>query len=132
VAQVWRAQVGRVPLLLLDTNISANSPEDQDITTSFTAATETYASGRRSCSASAAIGPSVRSHDAYVCHMNEGHSAFQCLERIRCTMLKEHVDFTAARELCIAGNVFTRTPQCQPALTSSQGADDKVLQRLRL
>ncbi|RMF35265.1 MAG: alpha-glucan family phosphorylase, partial [Chloroflexi bacterium] len=30
-AQVWRAQVGRVPLFLLDTNIPENRPEDQDI-----------------------------------------------------------------------------------------------------
>jgi starch phosphorylase len=31
-AQVWRAQVGRVPLYLLDTDLEANSPEDRAVT----------------------------------------------------------------------------------------------------
>src|SRR5262249_57994673 len=31
-AQIWRAQVGRVALYLLDTNVAKNSPPDQDIT----------------------------------------------------------------------------------------------------
>src|ERR1039457_3765579 len=31
-AQIWRVQVGRVPLYLLDTNIDANVPEDRDVT----------------------------------------------------------------------------------------------------
>src|SRR5208283_4231984 len=31
-AQIWRVQVGRVPLYLLDTNLAENRPEDRDIT----------------------------------------------------------------------------------------------------
>jgi len=30
--KVWRAQVGRIPLYLLDTNLPENSPADREIT----------------------------------------------------------------------------------------------------
>ena len=42
--------------------------------------------------------------------MNEGHSAFLALERIRYSMGKFGIDPGAARELTSAGNVFTTTP----------------------
>ena len=42
-----------------------------------------------------------------VCHMNEGHSAFLALERIRFSMGKFGIDAGAARELTSAGNIFT-------------------------
>jgi hypothetical protein len=32
VAHIWRAQVGRVPLFLLDTNVAENEPAERDIT----------------------------------------------------------------------------------------------------
>src|SRR5438132_6403324 len=42
-----------------------------------------------------------------VCHMNEGHSAFCGLERIRLLMEEHGLDFAAAREAVTAGTVFT-------------------------
>jgi glycogen phosphorylase len=42
-----------------------------------------------------------------VCHMNEGHSAFCGLERIRLMMEEYHLDFAAAREAVMAGTTFT-------------------------
>ena len=42
-----------------------------------------------------------------VCHMNEGHSAFLALERIRMAMEERHLAFDEARECTAAGNVFT-------------------------
>src|SRR5205823_5106874 len=42
-----------------------------------------------------------------VCHMNEGHSAFLSLERIRLMMEEYRLDFAAAREAVTAGNCFT-------------------------
>jgi len=42
-----------------------------------------------------------------VCHMNEGHSAFSGLERIRAYMEEHNVDFATAREAVTAGTVFT-------------------------
>src|ERR1700736_622644 len=42
-----------------------------------------------------------------VCHMNEGHSAFCGLERIRLMMEENNLDFATAREAVIAGTCFT-------------------------
>src|SRR5207249_5644318 len=42
-----------------------------------------------------------------VCHMNEGHSAFCGLERIRVLMEEGHLDFPTAREAVVAGTCFT-------------------------
>src|SRR5205085_6849261 len=42
-----------------------------------------------------------------VCHMNEGHSAFSGLDRIRLLMEENGLDFAAAKEAIIAGTCFT-------------------------
>jgi starch phosphorylase len=84
-AQVWRAQVGRIPLYLLDTNIAANQHiEDRDITNQLYGGDremrlkQEILLGIGGYRALKALGlePSVY-------HMNEGHSAFLALERIR-------------------------------------------------
>src|SRR5436190_7419908 len=49
-----------------------------------------------------------------VCHMNEGHSAFCGLERIRILMEEQNLDFSSAREAVAAGSCFT-TPTPVPA-----------------
>ncbi|MGQ9631739.1 MAG: glycosyltransferase family 1 protein [bacterium] len=108
VAQVWRMQVGRVPLFLLDTNIPANTPEDRDITD------ELYGGDlemRIKQEILLGIG-GIRALDALgirptVCHMNEGHSAFLALERIRILMEENGLSFPEAREAAAAGNIFT-------------------------
>jgi starch phosphorylase len=111
-AQVWRAQVGRVPLFLLDTNIPANSRQDQDITD------ELYGGDlemRIQQEIMLGIG-GIRALEAVgirptVCHLNEGHSAFLALERIRILMGEQGrqgtLSFAEAREAASAGNVFT-------------------------
>jgi starch phosphorylase len=107
-AQVWRAQVGRVPLYLLDTNIPANSPEDQDIT-------DQLYGGDREMRIKQEIMLGIGGYRALhavglepqVCHMNEGHSAFMALERCRRLMSEQGMSFAEAREATIAGTVFT-------------------------
>ncbi|MFB0547037.1 MAG: alpha-glucan family phosphorylase, partial [Anaerolineae bacterium] len=107
-AQVWQADVGRVPLFLFDTNISQNSREDQDITD------ELYGGDlelRIQQEIILGIG-GIRVLDAIglcptVCHMNEGHSAFLAIERIRTMMEKHNLSFAEAREATATGNVFT-------------------------
>lgn len=108
VAQIWRAQVGRVPLYLLDTNIPANSRIDQDITDQlYGGDTELRVQqemvlGIGGYHALEALGltPSVY-------HMNEGHSAFLALERIRRMMETRQLSFAEAREAACAGLIFT-------------------------
>jgi starch phosphorylase len=106
--RVWRIQVGRVPLYLLDTNIPQNGPEDRAITARLyggdndTRIRQEIVLGIGGVRALRALDkpPSV-------CHMNEGHSAFCGLERIRTLMEQHNLDFAAAREAVQAGTVFT-------------------------
>jgi starch phosphorylase len=107
-AHVWRAQVGRVPLYLLDTNVPANGPEDQDITDELYGGDQEL---RVKQEMLLGIG-GTRALEALglrpaVCHINEGHSAFLGLERIRRLMAEHDVTFDEAREAASAGLVFT-------------------------
>jgi starch phosphorylase len=107
-ARVWRIQVGRVPLYLLDTNIPRNGPEDRAITARLyggdqdTRIRQEMILGIGGLRALIALGKTPT-----VCHMNEGHSAFCGLERIRLFMEESRLDFAAAREAVAAGTVFT-------------------------
>lgn len=107
-AKVWRIQVGRVPLYLLDTNITKNNPEDRGITGQLYGGDndmrfrQEMVLGIGGIRALRALGK-----EPTVCHMNEGHSAFLSLERIRLIMEAYNLDFAAAREAVTAGNCFT-------------------------
>jgi starch phosphorylase len=107
-AQVWRAQVGRVPLYLLDTNIEDNRLDDRDITDQLYGGDDEM---RIRQEILLGIG-GIRALEALglrpeVCHMNEGHSAFLALERIRLLMEEHGLTFAEAREAATAGHVFT-------------------------
>ncbi len=107
-ARIWRIQVGRVPLYLLDTNIAQNAQEDRQITGRLYGGDhdmrvrQEIVLGIGGVRALRALGKPPT-----VCHMNEGHSAFCGLERIRELMEEHHLDFAAAREAVTAGTVFT-------------------------
>ncbi len=107
-AQVWRAQVGRVPLYLLDTNVAGNQPADRDITDQLYGGDNDM---RIRQEILLGIG-GIRALELLglrptVCHMNEGHSAFLALERIRLLMQDDQLTFAEAREAAMAGHVFT-------------------------
>jgi starch phosphorylase len=111
-AQVWVAQVGRVPLLLLDSDVEANAGPERETTDRL------YGGGvdhRLAQEVLLGIG-GVRAIRAYcrvtgapapeVFHTNEGHAGFLGLERIR-EYMADGMDFDAALERCRAGTVFT-------------------------
>jgi len=111
-AQVWVAQVGRVPLLLLDSYVEENGPDLQEVTDRL------YGGGsdhRLHQEMLLGIG-GVRAVRAYcaitghpepdVFHTNEGHAGFLGIERIR-EYARLGLDFDAALEMCRAGTVFT-------------------------
>lgn len=106
--QVWKIQIGRIPLYLLDTNVQMNSQEDRIITrTLYGGNVET----RIEQEIILGIG-GIRTLHALgikpmVCHMNEGHSAFLSLERIRYLIQNEGLSFTEAREIGYSSNIFT-------------------------
>jgi starch phosphorylase len=108
-AQIWKAQVGRVPLYLLDSNIDDNAlEEDRSLTDRL------YGGDRRTRIRQEillGIG-GMRTLEALnlrpdVTHMNEGHSALFQLERARILMRENDLNFHQARELVAASNVYT-------------------------
>lgn len=107
--KVWRANVGRIPLYLLDTNLAENSPADREITSRL------YGGGselRIKQEIVLGIG-GYRALEALnvaptVFHMNEGHSAFLALERIRVILESNPgLTFDEARQQVMGTNVFT-------------------------
>jgi starch phosphorylase len=109
-AQAWIVKVGRVSLYLLDTNIPENTlPEDRDLTDRL------YGGDRRQRIRQEilmGIGGiqllRLLNITPTVYHMNEGHSAFMGLERIRLLMeAHPELNFEQAREICAASTVFT-------------------------
>ncbi len=106
--KVWRIQVGRVPLYLLDANIPTNSPEDRAITSQLYGGDQTtriqqeIILGIGGYRALRAVGK-----EPTVCHMNEGHAAFCALERVRVLMTEHRLDFDTALEAAKAGTCFT-------------------------
>jgi len=107
-ARVWRVQVGRVPLYLLDTNVPQNSVADRRITGALYGGDgelrlqQEIILGIGGMRALCALGIQPT-----VCHMNEGHSAFLGIERTRDFMERFGLEFPEARQLCASGNVFT-------------------------
>jgi starch phosphorylase len=108
--KVWRMRVGRVSLLLLDTNIPENAavPEYRDITDQLYGGDIHVRmrqeivlgiGGLRALKA-AGLQPTVF-------HMNEGHSAFLALERSRLLMSEQAMSFDEALEASRSDNVFT-------------------------
>ncbi len=106
--QAWRVDVGRIPLYLLDANLPENAPEDRALTNTLYGGDRNHrirqeillgVGGVRLLEA-IGVRPSV-------CHMNEGHSAFLALERVRQLMAREGAPFGIAAEAASAGNVFT-------------------------
>jgi glycogen phosphorylase len=107
-AKIWQLQVGRVSLYLLDTDTPENSAEDRLITA------ELYGGDlemRMRQEIMLGIGGvktlSALGIEAEVFHMNEGHSAFLALERIRLNVVERKLDFYSALQLVAAANVFT-------------------------
>jgi len=107
-ARVWRINVGRNMLLLLDSNIDGNSPEDRQLTSRLYGGDERVrirqelllGVGGAKVLAALGISPGVL-------HLNEGHSAFAALELIRWRMTTEGIDVGEALRRIAAHIVFT-------------------------
>jgi starch phosphorylase len=105
---IWRVQVGRIPLYLLDTNLEDNAPEDREITTRLYGGDQDMRIRQEILLGIGGVRAlRLLGIDPDVCHMNEGHAAFLALERVRLLMEEHRLRFSEAREAVRAGNVFT-------------------------
>ncbi|MCL4541815.1 MAG: alpha-glucan family phosphorylase, partial [Chloroflexi bacterium] len=108
ITQIWKVQVGRIPLYLLDTNLAANSPDDRAITDQLYGGDsekriqQEMILGLGGVRALQALGVNTT-----IFHMNEGHSAFLAIERIYQAIQSQGLTFDEAQVAISAGSVFT-------------------------
>ncbi len=107
-AKVWQLHVGRIDLYLLDTDIPENNAEDRLITAELYGGDlemrmrQEIVLGIGGVHALNALGI-----EPEVFHMNEGHSAFLGLERIRRFIRDKQLDFYSAVQVAASANIFT-------------------------
>jgi starch phosphorylase len=107
-AKVWRVKVGRINLLLLDSNVAGNAPEDRETTSRLyggdarTRIRQELLLGVGGFRALKAMGISPG-----VLHLNEGHSGFAVFEAIRSRMVEEGIDFNTAASQIPREVIFT-------------------------
>jgi starch phosphorylase len=105
--QIWEVRAGRVHLYLMDSNVSQNSPWDRDLLARLyggdqeTRIRQEMVLGLGGVRVLRALGI-----DPGVWHMNEGHSAFLVLERLRELVQGGHT-FDEATDLVRQSTVFT-------------------------
>jgi glycogen phosphorylase len=106
-ARLWKVQVGRIPLYLLDTDIPHNSESDRKLTAQLyggdqeTRISQEILLGIGGVRALRALGISPTAW-----HLNEGHAAFLNLERCR-ELVASGLNFYEAREAVEANSLFT-------------------------
>ena len=107
-ARVWKLAVGRNTVLLLDSDVDGNLPEDRELTARLYGGDDRIrirqelllgVGGVRALKA-LGIAPGVA-------HLNEGHSAFAALELVRHRMIREGIDATEALSRVSSQIVFT-------------------------
>jgi starch phosphorylase len=107
-AKVWQVKVGRCDLLLLDSNVSGNAPEDLELTSRLyggdgrTRIRQELLLGVGGYRALTAMGITPA-----VLHLNEGHSGFAVFEAIRDRMREEGIDFHSAASIVSREVIFT-------------------------
>lgn len=107
-AKVWRIQVGRVPVFLMDTDVERNAPQDRELSARLYGGdremriSQEFVLGIGGVRAVRALG-----YKPAVWHMNEGHSAFLGLERLREKVQQEGLSIDEAIEAVRSNTLFT-------------------------
>ena len=106
-AKIWKLQVGRIPLYLMDTDVAPNAPSDRELSARL------YGGDREMrISQEIVLGiggvRALRALDINPAawHLNEGHAAFLSLERCR-ELVNAGLSFNEAREAAAANSLFT-------------------------
>jgi len=107
--KVWKANIGRISLYLLDTNLPENAPDDREITSKlYGGGTEMRIRQEIVLGIGGIRALLALNIQPNIFHMNEGHSAFLALERTRLILEeKTNLTFDEARQAVMSTNVFT-------------------------
>jgi starch phosphorylase len=107
-AKIWKIQIGRIPIFLMDTDVERNAPPDRELSARLYGGdremriSQEVVLGIGGVRAVRALG-----YDPAVWHMNEGHSAFLGLERVRELVQGQGLSFAEATEVVRANSLFT-------------------------
>ena len=106
--KVWKINVGRIVLYLLDSDIEKNSPEDREVTLKLYGGDQDMRIRQEIVLGMAGV-KLLKELDLNptIYHMNEGHSAFLTLELIKDTIKDKQVSFDVAKEIVSSKTVFT-------------------------
>ena len=108
-AKIWRLNIGRIPLYLLDTNIEENPIDEyRDITDQLYGGTrETRIQQEIVLGIGGMRALDLLGIHPEAIHINEGHAAFALLERTYMYMKKFNIDFRSAKQITKATSIFT-------------------------
>jgi starch phosphorylase len=83
-ARLWKVQIGRVPLYLMDSNVALNQPADRSLTSRlYTSDLDLRISQEILLGIGGVRALRILGYNPDIWHLNEGHSAFMVLERLR-------------------------------------------------
>ncbi len=107
--KVWKINVGRVKLYLLDSDIEKNNPEDRDVTLRLYGGDQEMRIRQEIVLGMGGVNLLTRALKLKptVYHMNEGHSSFLILELIKNVIVEKQVSFDIARDIVSSMTVFT-------------------------
>jgi len=106
-ARILEVQIGRVPLYLLDTDLDSNNPADRQLTARlYTSDQEVRISQEILLGMGGVKALRELGYNPTVWHMNEGHSAFLTLQRIR-EFMQTGLSFEEASQKVRQTNIFT-------------------------
>jgi glycogen phosphorylase len=107
-ARILELKVGRVPLYLLDTDLDVNNPADRQLTARlYSSDQEVRVSQEIMLGIGGVRALRLLGYNPTVWHMNEGHSAFLTLQRIREYMTEQNLTFEQAKQSVRRTNIFT-------------------------
>ncbi len=107
-ARLYEIHVGRVPLILLHTNLPENNPQDRQLTDKLYISDPELRISQEMLLGIGGLRALERlGHNPVIFHMNEGHSAFLTLERICQLMNDKGHTLEEAKEIVKKSSIFT-------------------------
>ncbi len=106
-ARLWEVQVGRVPLILLDTEVDGNDENDRKLTSRlYSSDPDTRVAQEMLLGMGGVRALRLLGYHPTIWHMNEGHSAFLTIERL-IEYVESGVPLEEAKALLRKSNIFT-------------------------